>query len=458
MSQVMQAVRISLPLRGELDETREQRIHHRYFLAAIAVILTAGASWGAWLLWTIGFAGSFTGVSVHHVNAHGHAQIYGWVGLFIMGFGYRMFPVLWRTTLVAPQLAIVALSLMLFGIVMRTAGMTIPGDDTALLAAMAGGAAEILAVSLFAIQSVLTFRRSGMALAPWSAFVFGGLFFLLAQGVFDVWHTYMTMTATTSEALIWQVATYQAPLRDLQIHGLALFMVLGVSMRLLPGLFGMAEVPAKTGWRALALLLSAVVSESIIFIAYRWTANHALAALLLLPWLALAGGCGMIAWRWIRHRPESTDRSAKFVHTAYIWLAISLVMLLAMPIYQVISDIKFSHAYYGSIRHAITVGFVSMMIVGMSSKVVPMLRGISPDRLPRLWTPFILLNLGCFLRVSLQTLTDWHPLFFMLVGISGVLEVTALAIWGVSLMRTMSAARRAVRVIGRHHHENAMTA
>ena len=67
-------------------------IYRRYFLGAIVLILTAGASWGAWLLWQIGFAGKFTGISIHHVNAHGHAQIYGWVGLFVMGFAYQAFP------------------------------------------------------------------------------------------------------------------------------------------------------------------------------------------------------------------------------------------------------------------------------------------------------------------------------------------------------------------------------
>ena len=67
-------------------------IYRRYFLAGIAVVLSAGASWGAWLLWTIGLSGSFRAVSVHAVNAHGEAQIFGWVGLFIMGFAYQAFP------------------------------------------------------------------------------------------------------------------------------------------------------------------------------------------------------------------------------------------------------------------------------------------------------------------------------------------------------------------------------
>src|SRR5690606_32741394 len=56
--------------------------------------------------------------------------------------------------------------------------------------------------------------------------------------------------------------------------------------------------------------------------------------------------------------------------------------------------------------------------------------------------PFVLINLGCFLRVSLQTLTDWHPGFFAVVGVSGLLEVTALAWWGLHLARIIRAGRR----------------
>ena len=99
-------------------------IYRRYFLAGIAVVLSAGASWGAWLLWTIGLNGSFRAASVHAINAHGEAQIFGWVGLFIMGFAYQAFPRMWQTTLAAPRLAVVAFGLMVGGLVVRTAGIT----------------------------------------------------------------------------------------------------------------------------------------------------------------------------------------------------------------------------------------------------------------------------------------------------------------------------------------------
>jgi hypothetical protein len=52
-------------------------------------------------------------------------------------------------------------------------------------------------------------------------------------------------------------------------------------------------------------------------------------------------------------------------------------MLVALPFYQLgvvaklapdsaAAHIGFSHAYYGAVRHAITVGFISLMIVGVA--------------------------------------------------------------------------------------------
>ncbi len=414
-------------------------IYRRYFLAGIGLILTAGATWGAWLLWQIGLTGTFTGVSVHHVNAHGHAQIYGWVGLFIMGFAYQAFPRIWHTTLPRPRLAVAAFALMGLGLIIRTIGMTAyTAGGYALGAAMTGGVLQMLAIGIFIGQIVAAYRGGDAKLSPYVAFIFGALFFFGAQAGLDLWHTYTTMTATTKEQLVWYISTYQAPLRDLQIHGLALFMIFGVSLRMLPALFNLPQINLRRAWWALVILLAAVIGESVVFILYRHSGNHAVARLLMIPWIMLAIGCWMVAGPWKLWKPLPVqDRSAKFIRAAYGWLGVSMVMLLLLPVYQTISGIPFSHAYYGAIRHAITVGFISLMIMGMAAKVVPTLNGADPRKLSPLWGPFILINLGCLLRVSLQTLTDWHPVFFAVVGISGVLEVTALAWWGAHLARIM---------------------
>ncbi len=418
-------------------------IYRRYFLAGIAVILTVGAGWGAWLLWQIGFAGSFTGVSVLDVNAHGHAQIFGWVGLFIMGFAYQAFPRFWHTTLAIPELAVTTFIAMLIGIIVRTTGMTFHTESWALTAAMFGGFLEIAAVFVFLWQLVLTFKRSDATFEPYMLFVFAALAFFLIQGAMSVWHTYNTMTATTRDELVWYVATYQAVLRDVQIHGLAVCMILGVSLRLLPGIFALPEIGRKKCVTAFTLILMAIIGEVVLFLTYRFTHNHVWAAFLLVPWLMLTVGSLIIPIAWKLWRPlPVADRSSKFIRMAFAWLAISMLMLLMLPVYQIVSGIPFSHAYYGSIRHAITVGFISLMIMGVAAKAVPTLNGIDHKTLSALWGPFILVNLGCTLRVSLQTLTDWHPLFFALVGISGLLELSGLAWWGCHLLGLMRQGKR----------------
>src|SRR5690606_6363522 len=146
----------------------------------------------------------------------------------------------------------------------------------------------------------------------------------------------------------------------------------------------------------------------------------------------------LVIWPWKLWRPvRFPDRSAKFVRIAYGWLFVSFVLLLFLPVYQWLHGSAFSHAYYGAARHAITVGFVSMMIVGISSKMVPGLRGMDVRALPALWTTFILVNLGCLLRVSLQIASDWTPIAFGLVGVGGVLGRTGLAFWAAQLIRVM---------------------
>jgi hypothetical protein len=106
-------------------------------------------------------------------------------------------------------------------------------------------------------------------------------------------------------------------------------------------------------------------------------------------------------------------------------------------------SLPFSHAYHGAVRHAITVGFISTMIMGFAGKVVPTLNGIDVRRLSKLTGPFLLVNLGCLLRVALQALTDWSAGIYPLLGISGTLEVAGLAWWGLGLVGIIARGQRA---------------
>jgi len=422
-------------------------IYRPFFLAGLFVILTVGAAWGVLILWKIGLGGSYTGVTVHEVNAHGHAQIMGWVGLFIMGFAYQAFPRMWHVDLPAPRLALGSWLAMLMGIACCSTAMMFSDSAWAGPVHQFGVAVEVAAVVTFIALLLIAFRRSGQPIRPYIAFAFTALAFFFIQTIYSGWHIARLMAAPDRETLLHQLATYQAPLRDLQIHGLAMMMIFAVSIRMFPAIFGLPEVSNRRAWFAWGLLLTAVICETSLFLTFRLTGSHAAAGAMLLPWLLLPIGAGLIVvpWKLWRPLPETlpgagrSDRSGKFIRIAFLWLFISFGLLLLLPVYQIISGIPFSHAYYGAIRHAITVGFISMMIVGMAAKVVPTLRGIgpAPGMLPALWLPFVLINLGCLLRVGFQIGTDWSPVFFKLVGISGMLEWTGLAIWAGHLIAVM---------------------
>jgi NnrS protein len=409
----------------------QRPLHHAYFLAAIATVVTLGAGWGVWLLWQVGARGRFTGLSLQDVNAHGQAQIDGWVGLFIMGFALQMFPPVWHARLSGRRWRLLPLATMVAGVVLRSVAMTLSLGPSGPALALAGSALQVFAVALFAGMLWMTFRRSLERIEPWMGFVFLAAGCFVAQALFDGWHTWRTLRAPSRGELLAQVAIFQAPLRNLQVHGLALCVILGVSQRFLPPFLGIPPTPAGRSWIGLWAIGLGLALESILFIALRLTGDHWWAAGMYLGWILLAFGSVVVVWPWRLWRaPPRNARSAAFIRLAYAWLGISLAMLLLLPAHQAASGLPFSHAYYGAIRHAVTVGFVSQMIVGVSTLVVP----LSP-RSATLRPVLVLLNLGCFLRVSLQVASDWSPLAFRVIGVSGLLELTALLLWAGVLWR-----------------------
>lgn len=420
-------------------------VYRPFFISAIVITLTLGAGWGAALLWKLGAAASFTGLSIHSINAHGEAQLFGWVGLFIMGFAYQAFPRMWQTKLVAPRLALLALGCMLSGLTMRTIGMTAAGQwPPALLVALIGGGLQLTGIVLFLLQMAGTFARRRAPFEPYMLYICIALGWLGLSSVFSVWYMWLTMSADSREHLLFAVSTYQAALRDAQIHGVALMMILGVSMKVLPSMFGVERLKTSRVLAALFVLSIAVAGETSFMIAFRWTEAPQLAGMVYAMWVLLAAGVAVIIlpWKFWKPLPLSDGRSDKFVRAAYIWLAVSLTMLLLLPLYQIISGLPFSHAYYGAVRHAITVGFISMMIMGMGAKVIPALRGVPHREVSHLWGPFVLVNVGCAMRVTLQPLTDATGAAFKFIGVSGTLEVIALAWWGLTMLHIMLKPRR----------------
>jgi hypothetical protein len=240
-----------------------------------------------------------------------------------------------------------------------------------------------------------------------------------------------------------RIALIDGPLRDIQLLGFAALIIAGVSQRFVPQVYGLGrstrDRQAPIFWLMNGSLVLNIVAYVLLLTTHKFyfTIGLELAYLLMPVWaVLLARQIGVFT------TPSQPDRTLKFIRAAYVWLLISCGMMPLFPLYGALTHQVFAHTYMGSHRHAFTVGFISMMILGVSSRIVPILAGIDSKKMNSLWVPFILINLGCTGRVVFQVLTDFVPsVAYPLIGFTGFIEFTALLWWGVELWRTMNAAR-----------------
>ena len=169
----------SLPSDENVDPA--DSIYRRFFKAGIITTLTAGAVWGALLLIKIGFKSSFTAISIFDVNAHGHAQIFGWVGLFVMGFAYQAFPRFRHTTLWNPPLAVFSFYLMIIGLIVRVFSEPLHQATPFFWLGVLGGVLELTAILLFVFIILRTVQQSQKPLVAYDYYIGAALFWFVSS-------------------------------------------------------------------------------------------------------------------------------------------------------------------------------------------------------------------------------------------------------------------------------------
>ncbi len=382
-------------------------------------MIIVGASWGTWLLIQLYQAKEFTKLNVFEVNAHGQAQIFGWIAMMIIGALYVALPRLYSAPVPYPRFSRAIWALLSLGTTISIFGLFLK-EITALI--FLGGFFNLVAVLLVMFQWGVFFSRLKLT-TPAIHYTLTALGFLGVSTLFSLWHHLRMVQAQEQTSLLAQVATFQAPLRDLQVHGVGLFMALAMMQWIF------FHPSRSISYKAYAWLVSGVIGEIVFFLFYRLTHNHLFAAFLIIPWIGLLIGSALLLFRGklINHLPP-------LARLAACWLLLSELMLALLPFYSILSHLSFSHAYYGAIRHAVTVGFLSQMIFIMAPTL---LIGNFPAATFRKRLAFFLLNIGCFARVFLQILSDFYPEAYRFIFLSGLLELSATLIWGIPLLELL---------------------
>lgn len=463
----------------------QRRIHEPFLLAAVTIALTAGFGYGATLVSTLAMGMIPRAWYSPLVQAHGHAQLFGWLGLNVLGMGLFFLPRLRGTRLQKQARLPYAFVLLVAGIALRTISQPLAGwlgiNEFWRALLLLSGLLEmagmlVLGSMLLATERAekpLTQDAPAYSVEPFAQMGFISLalaFWFNLLGVMDAF--------TQGRAVI--APRYDQLAILLLLYGLAIPMAIVFSLRNLP-LFMRLALPPRTGWRVLALCyaialalralpwLVAIIDDALGMVGIQLLANY-IVVLLLEP-LAIIGTIALnlciliFVWRldlvrrrapWIVDRAPNTrpdlehlrkpsranfpdngeyGRFELLIYSAFGWLVVAALL-------DVLRVIPFVTQWFAiaqdAARHTLMVGFITMLIFGMAVRMAPGFSGKRGVAYPELilWL-FVLGNVAAFLRV-VPTFFPESKFALMLWGMSGFVGWVAILVLAVMLWETFS--------------------
>jgi hypothetical protein len=409
-----------------------ERVHHPFLCSALFVTLSIGAGWGAWLLWRIGADVRFDSVPAAHIVAHGEAQLWGFIVLFIMGISLRTVLQGIARHRLGPWYCHSLLMLGLLGVIGSFLWFVMPSEWPTLGIASAG-ALCLMAAGYSMLQFVMLRRKWP---ATWARAVLVSGLWLVAWGVIIIC---LRLSAGAAGPGAYS-SSQRLLLIQLAVFGFAMNSIYGFGQMLLPGIL---RIGSTSVWAIEAGHWVHNIGAAVVMLAtgLRWHVDVA------------ATGCGLVAAgavlfaignRAFIGRRRSSQREEQghaaldyYVPLAFFWLIASLLLMAGGLIYQSTSGALLPHAYMGAVRHALTVGFMTTLILGVGQRMLPVL-----DRtvlvMPKLVVPILaLIGLGNFLRVGSELAILYTAAAFRLMPPSAVLEWCALALFALSAVTTM---------------------
>ncbi|HWP93066.1 MAG TPA: DUF1858 domain-containing protein [Thermodesulfobacteriota bacterium] len=426
-------------------ESIGEALWRRFFKSGI-ILGFIGWTFGAINLAYIAFNRSYFELPIHVILSHAHLQIFGWVGLFVMGFAYQAFPRFKFVSLWNPRLAMLSFWIMLLSILITALSWALLPSKLFFVLGILGSFLELIGISIFLLVMVKTMNQAMGKRQFWEKYVFTALMLFLIQAIFNPLSFYLVGDASLKgnmSLLIGRVAGFIAPYQDVQLFGFITMMIFGVSQRFIPFVFNIKEPSKRLGdFSFYTLFISIFLALSINILTHSYGLKS-LRPFILIPYTGLlVSSVGVIINAGVLGRAKAPTRELKFIRAAYVWLVISILLLLILPFYSQFILGAFSHNYFGAYRHALTVGFISLMIMGVAAKVTPIMSGIEPRN--ALLIPFILVNVGNVVRVASQILSDfqgvmsnslaaWNGFF---LASSGFIQVIGFSLWAYDIWGT----------------------
>jgi hypothetical protein len=407
-------------------EATLSRLLMLYISTGLLFMLLPGTFLGVWNLLAISSHHAADSVSPSWIQAHGHAQIFGWIGTFILGIGFYSIPKLRRLNSFALSAVWSSWALWTIGVTLRWLTSVYQWEWRAFLPLSA--ALELAAFAIF-FRTVSGHRpqESGKAkLEVWVFVVIAGSVGLLLTLLVNFGVTLFLAVRGTSAEI---PADFDQRFLVLQTWGFLVPFVWGFNAKWLPVFLGLRPV------RGRFLLLAVALNSAGVLVAF---AGSMMAASLLLI-------LGLITAVYSLRLLETPAHPAKvkgvhtsfpvFVRLAYVWALVAA----SLGIWA--ASVQNPRGIWGASRHALTVGFLAMMVFAIGQRVLPAFSGMRLLFSTKLMlVASMLLAVGCLLRVSSEILAYQGLMLsaWSWLSVSAVTEMTAVTLFAVNLIVTFA--------------------
>lgn len=138
-----------------------------------------------------------------------------------------------------------------------------------------------------------------------------------------------------------------------------------------------------------------------------------------------------------RNVPKRVVELSDLISNSFFWLIASLIAQAGGDIYWGTRGLTPPHSYLGAVRHALTVGFMTTMIMGVGQRLLPIFEHVILPW-PELVVPIlILIGVGNLWRVGTELAADQSSTAFVVMPFSSLLELSALALFAANVIRTL---------------------
>jgi uncharacterized protein involved in response to NO len=389
----------------------------------------------------LGFS-NLMAISAHHglgtlpaawMEGHGHAQMFGWIGSFILGIGFYSQPALGRSVLRVP------LSCYLFwtsGVAMRWFGNIYGWQWRTLLPISAGF--ELLAVMLFLyaashhkLPESSDGNKAKASMELWMISVLIGTTGLAAGVIFN-------FVECVRLGLQGGLRSFPHSLDQKYLvslgWGFVVPVVWGFSARWLPSFLAISKPSAR--WFRVALLMA------ITGVLFGVSGLPKPATILFALGSITVGAALRLAERTHGHAKTQGIHPSfpVFIRLAYTWLIVAG----PMSVWAAFMDIH--GGIWGASRHALTVGFAATMVFAIGPRILPHFAGIQRIFSTRLmFFSLVCLQTGCLLRVFSEPLAYEGLASFpwKVLPVSGMLELCGVLSFAANLVLTFLIGRSA---------------